>query len=66
MAVLIQTSIRWLPDPQVPFQYQPDNEVDSIRLQLNEFPEEPLYSLLIDDVEVGYFDDLPIGWVIAR
>ena len=66
IATLVQTCIRWLPDPQVPFQYQPDNDADSVRLQLNEFPEEPLYSLLVDDVEVAHFDNLPIGWVIVR
>jgi hypothetical protein len=66
ITLLLQTSIRWIADRQVPFQYRPESDADSLCLRLNEFPEEPLYCLLIDDVAVAHFDDLPIGWVIVR
>ncbi len=38
--------------------------VDGKRLQLrvNDFPEEPLYTLIVDGVEVVSFDDFPKNW----
>lgn len=32
------------------------------RVRLNDFPEEPLYSLFIDDCHIGDFDDWPESW----
>lgn len=31
-------------------------------IQINEFPEEALYTLLINDAEAGSFDDWPPAW----
>jgi hypothetical protein len=32
-------------------------------LRVNDFPEENLYTLLINDQEIGHFDDWPPPWV---
>jgi hypothetical protein len=32
-------------------------------VRVNDFPEDHLYTLLIDDQEVGDFDDWPIRWL---
>ena len=31
-------------------------------VRMNDFPDEPLYTVLIDDVEVMHFDDWPWIW----
>lgn len=43
-------------------------EVDGRRwtIRLGEFPEEPLYALAIDGVEVLCFDDWPPAWTRPR
>lgn len=47
-------------DPEHPFSATVDGERWSIRL--NDFPAEPLYSLLIDGEAVADFDDWPEAW----
>ena len=32
------------------------------RVRINDFPQEPLYTLLVDGKEVGDFDDWPACW----
>lgn len=45
-------------------EYIHDAEVDGRRwvIRLGEFPVEPLYTLLVDGVEVLSFDDWPPAW----
>lgn len=31
-------------------------------LRLNDFPDEPMFTLFIDDEEIGSFDDVPPYW----
>jgi len=47
-------------DPLVPFCARVGAAYWAVRL--NDFPEEPLYTLLIDDEPVGDFDDWPATW----
>ncbi|GAB6042077.1 hypothetical protein [Endothiovibrio diazotrophicus] len=47
-------------DPEHPFTAEVDGACWSIRL--NDFPAEPLYSLLIDGEVVAHFDDWPAHW----
>jgi hypothetical protein len=35
----------------------------ALKLWLGDFPDEPLYTLLVDDVEVLTLDDWPDGWI---
>ncbi|MCG3577634.1 hypothetical protein [Ralstonia solanacearum] len=32
-------------------------------LRMNDFPDEPLYTLIIDGVEIIHFNDWPSAWV---
>lgn len=47
-------------DPEHPFEAEVDGERWLIRL--GDFPEEPLYTLLIDGEAVLTFDDWPATW----
>ncbi len=47
-------------DPLHPFQTQVDGHMLTIRL--NDFPEESMYSLLIDSEAVSDFDEWPKSW----
>jgi len=44
----------------IEFEAKVDSQLWSVRL--NDFPDEPLYSLLVDDEEVIHFDDWPHFW----
>lgn len=48
-------------DPFYPYRAILDGNVLCIRL--NDFPEEPLYSLLIDTIEIADFDEWPRLWI---
>lgn len=47
-------------DPFYPYA----TEIDGARVcvRVNDFPEQPLYTLIVNDVEVTNFDDWPSHW----
>lgn len=47
-------------DPGYPF--QAEFEGDRLAIRLNDFPEESLYTLMVNDEEVVSFDDWPEPW----
>jgi len=47
-------------DPQYPYVGKYDQEECLIRL--NDFPDEPLYTLIVNGAEVASFDDWPNQW----
>ncbi len=47
-------------DAEVPYQALVHGKPLTIRL--NDFPDEPLYTLLVDGVESRHFDDWPAKW----
>lgn len=47
-------------DPKYPFMARFDKENCLIRL--NDFPDESLYTLIVNDVEIADFDDWPEQW----
>ncbi len=47
-------------DPKYPFVADFDGERCVIRI--NDFPDETLYTLMVDDVEVANFDDWSAHW----
>ena len=47
-------------DPQYPYFVELDGERCVVRL--NDFPDDHLYTLLVDDAEVTSFDDWPESW----
>lgn len=50
-------------DPEYPFSAEARGK--KCVLRLNDFPEENLYTLLVDGEEVAAFDDWPKPWVRA-
>ena len=44
-------------DPQYPYEAQVNG--DRLVIRLNDFPDETLYTLLVNDKEVSSFDDWP-------
>ncbi len=44
------------------FQFQAKVGDSSWFIRLNDFPEEPLWSLIVDDVEIIHFSDWPETW----
>jgi hypothetical protein len=55
--------IRWrkTADPDYPY----DTVVNGCdwKLRINDFPESQLYTLIVDNEEIGDFDDWPIMWI---
>jgi hypothetical protein len=47
-------------DSVVPYRAQVANHIFTVRI--NDFPDEPLYSLLIDDQEIADLEDWPTAW----
>ncbi len=54
--------IFWQETEDVDFPYQATVDGTSWRLRINDFPDEPLFTLFIDEKEWGNFDDLPPTW----
>ena len=47
-------------DASYPYNALVNSNIWTIRT--NDFPNEPLYTLLIDGIDIGYFDNWPILW----
>jgi hypothetical protein len=58
----LEEKLVWLrsSDPHYPYHAEFDGE--RCVLRLNDFPEDHLYTLLVDHVEVTSFDDWPEQW----
>lgn len=54
--------LTWYRSGDVDFPW--DTEVDGVkwRVRINDFPDEPMYSLVIGDNEIGPFHDWPANW----
>lgn len=50
------------PDPFFPYAALIDGKRWVLRL--NDFPEEPMFTLFVDSEEIGSFDDAPECWVL--
>ena len=61
-ASALRCDVRWLVtgDPVRPYQAKVGDETWVV--QLNDFPEEHLYTLFIDGKEPESFDDWPVQW----
>ncbi|MDO3528729.1 hypothetical protein [Ralstonia pseudosolanacearum] len=46
--------------------YKAQAEGNHWALRMNDFPDEPLYTLVINGVEVIHFNDWPPAWVKSR
>ena len=54
--------IFWKKSQDAEFPYETVQGQNRLVIRLNDFPEEHLYSLLVDNNEVASFDDWPINW----
>ena len=59
---IFERAIQWTGTDDVDYPYEALVDGGRWRLRLNDFPDEPLYTLFIEDREWGHFDDLPPSW----
>jgi hypothetical protein len=62
----LSEKIRWKETSNPVFPLRAAFEGDELRLRLNNFPLEPLYTLFVNDKEVMDLDDLPANWTLKR
>jgi hypothetical protein len=57
-------SLLWeiLPDSVLPYVYQTQVGAETWRIRLNRFPEEPLYTLIVDEKEIIHFTEWSAEW----
>lgn len=58
----LRAEVEWreTDDPEFPFESQIEGE--TWRLRLNDFPEEPMYTLFVGEDAIGDLDDWPKTW----
>ncbi|MCP4460812.1 MAG: hypothetical protein GY816_22735 [Cytophagales bacterium] len=54
--------ILWRKTDDCEFPYVADGQHEQMKIRVNDFPEEPLYSLVINDVVLCDFDQWPLHW----
>ena len=54
--------ILWQKTDDVEFPYVSIEENEDMKIRLNDFPEEAMYSLFINNDFICDFDDFPINW----
>lgn len=59
---LVRTTIAWRETADVDWPYEATHAEHRLRLRLNDFPDEPLFSLFVGDVHLADFDDWPPSW----
>jgi len=58
--------IKWSNGINAEFPYQTVCDESRLMIRVNDFPEEHFYTLIVDDEEVGDFDDWPDNWIRAE
>jgi hypothetical protein len=58
----LKQKLKWekTPDALHPLRTQADGQ--ELRIRIGDFPEEPMYTLLVGDQEIVQFDDWPKDW----
>lgn len=59
---VFQTPVQWEETEDVDFPWKAALATHEWKLRINDFPEEPLFTLFIDGSEWGDFDDWPPAW----
>lgn len=62
-ATLLSTSITWTRTGISLTPYYTQYGEHHYLIRINDFPAEPLYTLFLDSVELGSFDDWPTCWL---
>lgn len=58
----LEEKIRWRPGSDPIYPYVTDFEGERCLIRMNDFPDDHLYTLIVDDQEVASFDDWPGPW----
>jgi len=58
----LEAQVAWKNETDPEYPYAADFEGERWVIHLNNFPDENLYTLIVDDVEVAHFDDWPELW----
>lgn len=58
----LRRPLRWTRTNDPEFPWQSILKGVRCRVRINDFPQEPMYTLLVDGKPVGDFDDWPAGW----
>ncbi|OJZ06257.1 hypothetical protein [Sphingobacterium sp. 40-24] len=62
---LISSTIFWKKHPDIDYYYYNEEYDKLILLRMNNFPEEPLYTL-INGLDITDLEDKPTGWNLER
>jgi hypothetical protein len=54
--------VAWTPAGGGEIPYHAEIDGARWRIRINDFPAEPLYTLLIGESEIGHFDEWPKAW----
>ena len=58
----LEMRIDWSRSPDPGYPYEAEYEGEKLAVRLNDFPDENLYTLIVNDEEVDDFDDWPELW----
>lgn len=58
----LEEKVAWRRSPHPSYPYEAEFDREKLVIRLNDFPDENLYTLLVDDEEVVSFDDWPERW----
>jgi hypothetical protein len=55
-------SLFWVRTKSAEFPFELRSDGQLWRIRINDFPDEPMYTLFIEHEEIESFDDWPISW----
>ena len=58
----LQEKIAWKSGPEPLYPYRAEHEGVECLIRINDFPDDHLYTLIVNDREVVHFDDWPLCW----
>ncbi len=59
---LMTMAVEWAPNPVKPYHYFADVEGRRFVIRINDFPNDEMYSLILNDHILKEFSDRPAGW----
>jgi hypothetical protein len=58
----LEEKVNWSQGPDPNYPYRAEINGDRLVVRLNDFPDQSLYTLLVNDEEAASFDDWPNQW----
>lgn len=62
LSTCLKQAVAWVKTDRAEFPYTAEVKGQTWLIRINNFPEEPLYTLLIENQEIGSFDDWSTVW----